>query len=387
MRWVVAALTATVVGLITGPVSAFFLTSGTGVATAVAASVPRPTQVTAVQGGEGLVRIAWSVESASLPVSHRVERMSGTTTTVVCTTTARSCDDTGVAPGPHSYRVVSTYRTWSSPSTSSATITVIDHPPTVVSFVRTDPSATNLTTVGWQLSFSEPVTGLGTANFTISSSGLNGATLASVSGAGTSWTVMASTGTGSGTLAVALTSSTGVTDSTGNPLTVPVHGDTYAIRPFFPTSLTLANGGSNNRIDTGDALVVTFSTTIDQSTLCLAWTSSGDHSSASATVTVVDGVAVNDSLTFTLATCPELRLGTVTLGSNGYVAGGSATFTATLTSTASTSMITLVLGARSGTGVTGSVGSAPNAVFVPDARLAATNGAGATGSVVSTGRF
>lgn len=387
MRKTVFALIALAIASISTPASAFFRTTGTGAAATTAASVPRAASVTATQTAEGTVSVAWTVPPTSLPVLHHVRRTADGTTTTVCTTTATSCDDLGVAPGTITYDVVAVYRTWSTTSAPSSPVTVVDHRPTITSFARRMPAATNLGAVAWTVVFSEPVTTPTASNFTLTQSGPTGAGFTSVTGSGTTWILNASTGTGSGTLTPSFTSSAGVTDSTGNPVATPVTGESYVIRPFFPTSLTLANGGTNNRIDAGDTITVSFSTTIEATSLCAAWTVAGDHTSPTATVTVLDGGSANDSLSFALTACPTLHLGSVTLGSTGYVVTGSSTFTASITSTASTNTVTFVLGARSGSAAIGTVGSSPIATFVPDPLLTATSGASATGSISSTGRF
>lgn len=391
MRTVLASVTMTV-ALVVGalPAWAYFTSTGAGAATGVAASVPRPASVVATRTGEGTARVTWTAATGSFPVTDEVRRSNGTSTVTVCTSSnARICDDTAVPPGTYTYTVVSRYRTWSATSAPSASFTMVDNVPTVVSFARNSPASTNLATVAWTVTFSESVNGPTTANFALTTTGLSGAVITGVTGGGSTWTVTAFTGSGSGSMTARLVSASGITDSTGNPPAVPVTGETYSIRPFFPTAFGITNGGSNNRIDSGDSMAITFSTTVDHRSLCGAWTEAGDHSSTIATVTVIDGGTANDSLSFALGTCPTLRLGTVTLGSDGYVAGGSATFTATLTATATS--VTIVLGARPGTGSgagsIGSVGSAPTATFTPDPLLSSSAGAGATGTVTSTGRF
>jgi len=368
------------------PAWAFFTSTGAGAATGVVASVPRPASVVVTRTGEGSTRITWTAPVSSLPVVDEVRRSNGSSTVTVCSSSnLRTCDDTSVPAGTYTYTVVSRYRTWTASSPPSAAFTMVDNVPTVVSFTRNAPASTNLASVGWTVTFSEPVTGPTTTNFALAATGLTGTTITSVTGAGTTWTVTASSGTGSGSLAARLSSAAGITDSTGTAPTVPVTGETYAIRPFFPSALTLTNGGTNNRIDTGDSLAITFSTAFDHRTLCAAWSDAGDHASTTASVTVVDGGGAPDSLTFALASCPTLRLGGVALGSNGYVAGGSVTFAATLTATSTT--VTIVLGARSGAGTTATVGGAPAATFTPDPLLAGNSGVGAVGTVTSSGRF
>jgi hypothetical protein len=370
------------------PAWAYFTSRGAGAATAVAASVPRPTGVSAVQTAEGTVKVDWTSASSALSVVDEVRRWSGSSSTVVCTGSGvRTCTDTSVPAGTHTYTVTGRTLTWSSTSTPSSPLTVIDNVPAVSSFVRNDPPATNLASVSWTLIFSEPVTGLSTANLALVASGVSGATVTAVNGSGRTWTVTASTGSNSGTLALRLANAAGVTDSTGNAPTVPVTGESYAIRPFFPSSLTLTNGGTNNRIDTGDTITVGFSLAPAHASLCGAWTDAGAHTSTAVVATVVDGGRGNDSMTFGLATCPALRLGSVALGSPGYVAGGSATFTATLTVADGSSTVTILLGTRTGTGTLATVGSAPSATFVSDPSLRSTSDVAALGSVGSTGRF
>ena len=387
MRMTVVATIALAMVLSAGPASAYFQSRGTGAAATTVASVPLAASVTATQTSEGTVSVSWTAPATSLPVVQKVRRITKGVSTIVCTTTASTCDDTAVPPGAVAYDVITSYRTWSTTSTPSASITVIDHVPTITSFVRTSPAATNLGVVAWRVVLSEPVTGPGPTNFTLAASGITGAAITSVTGSGTVWTLSASTGSGSGTITPTFASSAGVTDSTGNAVTTPVTGESYAVRPFFPTALTLVNGGSNNRIDTGDTIVLTFSTTISPSSLCGAWTVPGDHAAAAATVTLLDGGTGNDSLSFALTTCPVLHLGSITLGSTGYIAGGSSTFAASIASTVATNAITVTLGTRSGTGTIATVGSSPTATFVPDPLLTSAADTSATGSITSTGRF
>jgi hypothetical protein len=382
-------MTAVAIALSNGPAWAFLTTNGTGAAAARAASVPRPTSVVATQTGEGVVHIEWNEASTALPVTQYVRRSSSASSTIVCTTdgSARSCDDVTVPSGTFTYTVENAYRTWSATSDPSSTITVVDRVPTVTAFTRVDAATTNAASVSWTLVLSEPVHGLTASNLSLASNGLTGATITSVIGSGSAWTIRASTGTGTGPLSVSLVNSTGVTDSTGNTVVVPVSSESYTIRPFFPTVLTLANGGSNNRIDAGDTITIKFSTALDQSTLCGVWTGTTDKSSSSASVIVIDGGAGNDSLSFALPTCPTLRLGAIALGAPSYVSAGNAAFTASISYIDSTRTITVTLGAKSGAGTLGTAGGSPTATFTPDPALLATSGVAAVGTVSSSGRF
>jgi hypothetical protein len=93
--------------------------------------------------------------------------------------------------------------------------------PTLSSFVQTDSSQTDLGQVHYTLTFSEPVTGVAADQFTLITTGVTGASIASVdpvSGSnGKQYTVTVNTGSGDGTIAIDLTGSD-VKDYAGNPL-------------------------------------------------------------------------------------------------------------------------------------------------------------------------
>jgi hypothetical protein len=78
-------------------------------------------------------------------------------------------------------------------------------PPTVVSINRADTNPTSASSVSWSVTFSASVTGVNTADFTlVQAGGVSGASITSVTGSGTSWTVTANTGSGDGTLGLNL---------------------------------------------------------------------------------------------------------------------------------------------------------------------------------------
>lgn len=129
------------------------------------------------------------------------------------------------------------------PLTSSVFYT-IDKPlptaPTVSSIAVVGPSTTSASQVSWTVTFSEPVTGVSAANFTLAPTGLGGTaaiqTVTPVPGTSTAtWTVTATTGTGSGTLGLNMTTSQNVHD--GDDQTVanlPFTGGVYTIDRTAP---------------------------------------------------------------------------------------------------------------------------------------------------------
>jgi subtilisin-like proprotein convertase family protein/subtilisin family serine protease len=93
-------------------------------------------------------------------------------------------------------------------------------PPRIVSIARALANPTNAASVDWTVTFSESVTGLSLSHFSLATSGLTGASLTSLMGSGSVYTVSASTGTGDGTLGLDLTSDTNVFDLALNPLSI-----------------------------------------------------------------------------------------------------------------------------------------------------------------------
>ena len=94
-------------------------------------------------------------------------------------------------------------------------------PPTVTSFTASDHSPTNVSAVSYTVTFSEPVTGVDASQFALVTSGVSGASIASVtpvSGSnGTQYTVTVNTGSGDGTVVLDFTGA-GVRDLAGNSL-------------------------------------------------------------------------------------------------------------------------------------------------------------------------
>jgi beta-lactamase superfamily II metal-dependent hydrolase len=95
----------------------------------------------------------------------------------------------------------------------------LDHTaPAVVSIVRAGLSPTAAATVQFTVTFTESVTGVGTADFALVAAGVSGASISGVTGSGTTYTVTANTGTGSGTVGVNLVDDDTIIDVVSNPL-------------------------------------------------------------------------------------------------------------------------------------------------------------------------
>ncbi len=104
------------------------------------------------------------------------------------------------------------------------------NPPTVLSITRLDISPTSNAQVRWQVTFSEPVTGVTLGKFGLSTTGISGASLAAISGSQASYIVTALTGTtaSTGTIGLNLTTVSGITAiSTGLTLAASFVGQLY----------------------------------------------------------------------------------------------------------------------------------------------------------------
>jgi hypothetical protein len=102
---------------------------------------------------------------------------------------------------------------------ASASIEITaDAAPTVVSINRASASPTYASSVDWTVTFSESITGVGAADFSLVSSGISGSSITSVLGSGTTWTVTADTGSGTGSLGLNLVDDDTIVDSLGTKL-------------------------------------------------------------------------------------------------------------------------------------------------------------------------
>lgn len=136
--------------------------------------------------------------------------------------------------------------------------------PSVVSINRADTSPTNAASVSWTVTFSETVSGVGTGNFQLVSSGLGGTpAITAVTGSGTTWTVTAGTGTGTGTLGLNMINDSGVTTSSGKTLSnLPFTGQVYSIDLTAPTIVSINRAGVSPTNATSVDWTVTFSESV-----------------------------------------------------------------------------------------------------------------------------
>ncbi|MES2647179.1 MAG: T9SS type A sorting domain-containing protein [Bacteroidota bacterium] len=99
---------------------------------------------------------------------------------------------------------------------------------TLNSIDRVNPNPTALNTINFKVSFSTSVTTILTSNFTLSTTGVTGASIASVSKlAGNDWNVAVNTGSGNGTIRLNMANTTGASHALCSAL--PFAGASYTV--------------------------------------------------------------------------------------------------------------------------------------------------------------
>ena len=90
--------------------------------------------------------------------------------------------------------------------------------PIVLSSLRANADPTNADTVGFTVTFSESVTGVDISDFSLTVTGVTGASIQGVNGSGTTFTVTVNTGSGNGLIRLDITDNDTITDASNNPL-------------------------------------------------------------------------------------------------------------------------------------------------------------------------
>ena len=103
--------------------------------------------------------------------------------------------------------------------TSGETYTIDRNAAIVTGSLRADPNPTAAAIVNFTVIFSEPVTGVDTSDFFLTTTGsISGATISGISGSGNTYTATVVTGSGDGTLRLDVTDNDSILDSSGVPL-------------------------------------------------------------------------------------------------------------------------------------------------------------------------
>jgi len=140
-----------------------------------------------------------------------------------------------------------------------------DSPPSVASVTRADGNPINAASVDFTVAFSESVTGVGTADFDLTTTGVSGAFISGVSGTGDTRTVSVNTGSGSGTIRLDVDDDDSIQDGGSLPLGGSgigngdfTAGEVYTIDKTAPTVTIGAPNPAN--VQSGSAsFLVTYS--------------------------------------------------------------------------------------------------------------------------------
>jgi hypothetical protein len=125
--------------------------------------------------------------------------------------------------------------------------------PTVVSSLRASGEFTYASSVDFTVTFSESVTGVDAADFSLTNSAtIIGASVTNVTGSGTTYTVTVNTGTGNGTIRLVVQDNDTITDAASNPLGgiglnngKYTTGQYYSIYKTTPSIVSLVRASAN----------------------------------------------------------------------------------------------------------------------------------------------
>jgi len=189
-------------------------------------------------------------------------------------------------------------------------------PPTVSSITVNGSPTANATSVSYNVTFSEDVTGVTTNDFTVDGSGVTG-TISNISGSGSSYVVTVGSVSGTGTLSIDLKSSgTSIIDVSANAITTGfTAGATHTVDTNAPTVSSITINGS----PTANATSVSYNVAFNES---------------------VTGVTTND---FTID-------GSGVTGTISNVSGSGSSYTVTVSSVSGTGTLSIDL-KSSGTGI------------------------------------
>ncbi len=101
---------------------------------------------------------------------------------------------------------------------------------TVISLVATSASLTNTAIVNFSFKTAQNISGLTASNFAIETKGITGATISSINGSGSNFTIAVNTGTGDGELYLKLVHDTG--------LSIPIHSKPFLSTDFYTIDKT-----------------------------------------------------------------------------------------------------------------------------------------------------
>ena len=186
--------------------------------------------------------------------------------------------------------------------TAGEVYNVTKAPPTVSSITRVGASPTGAASVQFNVTFSESVTGVDSSDFTLTTTGVAGASIASVTGSAAAYVVTVNTGTGNGTIRLDVTDDDSIINGASTPLGSAgagngnfITGEVYTIDKTIPlvTSITRVNPSPTSAASVQFAVTFSASVTgVDTTDFVLSTTGV-----AGASITGVAGSGTNYTVT------------------------------------------------------------------------------------------
>jgi beta-lactamase superfamily II metal-dependent hydrolase len=216
--------------------------------------------------------------------------------------------------------------------TTGEVYTIDKTAPSATSINRASTNPTNAASVNFTVTFSEPVSGVAAGNFTPAMTGVTGATVGTPTGGGTTWTVPVNTGSGSGTLGLDLTSTSGITDAVGNPLSgTRVSDQSYTIDKTPPAVVSIIRvNGSPTAAPNVDYTVTFTEPVFNVDNADFAVTATGvtgaavtgvTGSGATRTVTVSTGTGPTGTVRLDVVASPTIADGVGNAETTGFTTG------------------------------------------------------------------
>ena len=141
-------------------------------------------------------------------------------------------------------------------------------PPVVTAITRAGASPTYALNVDFNIVFSEPMSGINVSDFKLETAGITGASVNSVSGAGTNYVVSVNTGSGNGTVRLDVIDNDAFTDTVGNKLggdgagNGNFTGEAFTIDKSIPKVISIARSSPSLTNAASVDFVVTFSASV-----------------------------------------------------------------------------------------------------------------------------
>jgi VCBS repeat-containing protein len=128
--------------------------------------------------------------------------------------------------------------------------------PTVSSVVRASANPTNAASVDYTVTFSEDVTGVDAGDFTLTTTGVSGASIVGASGLGDTWTVTVDTGSGEGSIRLDVVDDDTIADGVTNRLDGGFTAG--AVYTMDRTAPTLSITSDDSTLGSGETTYITF---------------------------------------------------------------------------------------------------------------------------------